>query len=457
MLDALTFLLRLRPALSAVALVAVALLAAAPVLTWTAPAEAQEEEARLLFERGNRPLTAGLRARGGRRTRELQQALDAYLQVMRLGARTRNVVFNLGITLQELERPEEAFNAFSEYLRGFELSPEDRAAGEQRLEALRPQVAVVRVESTPPGAEVRVDRRDLPPRGTTPLEIAVAPGTRRLILSREGYQEARAEATVAVGSRADVTATLEPAPVSVQFIAPGGGRLTLDDAEIVAGRAVEVTPGAHVVRLEVPGAPPVERRFEVAPGAPPMVLELSATAVAQGEGRVLVSSNVAAQVTLDGEPAGSGERLELSPPPGAHVLTITAEGHRPVTHRFSVADGETLRLRGVLDPHGPPGGLIAGRLILGVLALGGLATGVALLVEEGDAHAAWVNDYTDANADRLEAAQLAVDVTMGLTAALGVAALVLLFLDEGDSSIEVGAAPTPGGGVFLARGTWGER
>lgn len=451
MLDA-AYLLRLRPAL-----LAVALLAAAPVLTSTAPVAAQEEEARLLFERGNRHLAAGLRARGGRRARELERALDAYLQVMRLGARTRNVVFNLGITLQELDRPEEAFNAFSEYLRAFELSPEDRAAGEQRLEALRPRVAVVRVQSTPPGAEVRVDRRDLPPRGETPLEIAVAPGTRRLILTRDGYQEARAEATVAVGSRADVSATLTPAPVSVQVIAPGGGRLTLDDAEIVAGRSVEVTPGPHVVRLEVAGAPPVERRFEVAPGAPPMVLELSATPVSAGEARVLVSTNVAAQVALDGEPAGAGQRLELSPSLGEHVLSITADGHRPATRRFSVADGETLRLRGVLDAHGPPAGLVAGRLVLGALALGGLAAGVALLVAESDAHDAWQNDYTVENADRLETAQLAVDVTMGITAAVGVAALVLLFVDEGDSSIEVGAAPTPGGGVVVARGTWGDR
>lgn len=442
------YLLRLRPAL-----LALALLSAAPVLSAPSSAAAQEEEARLLFERGNQHLTAGLRARGRRRTRELEQALDAYLGVLRLGARTRNVVFNLGITLQELDRPEEAFNYFSEYLRSFDLSAEDRAAGEQRLEALRPEVAVLRIESTPPGAAVRVDRRDLPPRGTTPLEIAVAPGTRRLILSLDGYGEARAEATVAVGSRADVAATLSPEPVSVQVIAPGGGRLTLDDREIVAGRAVEVAPGAHVVRLEVEGAAPVERRFEVAAGSDPMVLELSATGPGPSGPRVALDIDTPAQVFLDGLQVGAGMQVEIPASPGDHEVRVVAPGRRDAVQRISLTGQERLHLDVTLGRGGGGGGLIAGRVVTAILALGGLGAGVALLAAESDAWSAWQNDYTEENADRLAQIQLGVDVTWSITAAVGLTALVLLFVDEGaDSTVELGVAPAPGGGALALRG-----
>src|SRR5690606_6726633 len=78
------------------------------------PARAQAGEARVLFERGNQHLAAGLRGRGARRDRELQEALDAYLGVLRLGARTRNVVFNLGLVCQELGRANDAYNFYSE-------------------------------------------------------------------------------------------------------------------------------------------------------------------------------------------------------------------------------------------------------------------------------------------------------------------------------------------------------
>ncbi len=85
-------------------------------LLWATPATAQQEEAALLFERGNQHLARGLRTHGRTRSRELNEALDAYLGVLRLGARTRNVVFNVALALAELGRDDEAFNYFSEYL-----------------------------------------------------------------------------------------------------------------------------------------------------------------------------------------------------------------------------------------------------------------------------------------------------------------------------------------------------
>lgn len=452
-----------------------ALWVAAPaLLVRPAPAAAQEEEARLLFERGNQHLARGLRARGARRDRELNEALDAYLGVLRLGARTRNVVFNLALTLEELGRDDEAFNYYSEYLRTFDLAEDERAEGQRRLDSIRERVAVIAVTSTPPGAEVRVDRRDLPVRGRTPIELAVPAGAHRVILTREGFEPATAEATATTGETRAVEVALSAAPVPVQVIAPSGGTLMLDGEVIVAGRAVPVAPGSHVVRLELPGAPPVERRFEVQAGAAPMVLELGAgsTAAEPGGTRLSVAIDRASVVYLDDLLVGRGSQIEIPVAPGEHRLRVEAPGANPATHELRVAGGEPLSLRVELGDRPSQGGLIAGRVITGVLATLGLAAGVTALVLANDAHEYWQDGLERnqagmpgfgeaellARAEQLERATLAVDLAWSITAVIGAVSVVLLAVDLGpgeESTVEVAASPAPGGGTLSASLRWG--
>ena len=458
------------PSRCALPLVA-ALLAIAPLVALTpGVAHAQQEEARVLFERGNEHLARGLRAHGRRRAQELEQALDAYLGVVRLGARTRNVIYNLAIVFQELGRNEEAFNYYSEYLRTFDLSDEDRADGQRRLEALRAQVAVLSVESTPEGAEVRVDRRDLPVRGTTPLVIALPAGSHRLYLTRDGYQEASVEATARTGATETVSASLSARPVAVQVIAPSGGRLTLDDAEIVAGRAIPVAPGAHVVRLELPGAPPVERRFEVQAGSDPMTLELSATASARpGGGTLSIHADAPSQVFLDGIRLGSGTRVDAPALAGGHMLRIESPGRETATHRFSLDEGQRLALS-VTMRESANGGVIAGRAITGILAAVGIGVSAYFIVRSVELHDTFERLMSaqdsgqpfssrelHAVADDLELHLAGMDIGLAVTALTGALAIVLLAVDAGggESTVEVLGAPTPGGGTLQARLTTG--
>lgn len=452
----------LRTSLGRIAVLAVLLGSLAPLAT-PAPAYAQTEEARILFERGNEHLARGLRARGRARERELSQALDAYLGVLRLNARTRNVVFNLALTLAELGRTDEAFNYYSEYLRVFDLSDDERSEGQRRLDALRPSVAVLRIESAPEGAEVRVDRRDLPVRGTTPLELAVAPGSHEVFLTRPGFVESSMTGTAAVGRSARVWVELAARPVDVQVIAPGVGTLTLDGQPIAAGRTVQVAPGPHVVRLEVPGAPPIERRFEVAAGDAPLVLELSASGMPAGP-RLAMSIDTHADVFVDNLRVGQGARLEIPMPPGPHEVRVVAPGRTPLVHHVSLEPQETLRLSVQLG-HAPDAtGVHAARAVLGVLAAGAVATSIGLYARAQGLWDQWNREiaqqtmparyYLDL-ADRVEEAALATDIALSITAGVGLAALITLFVDPGspgESTVEVGAAPTPGGGV--ASVTW---
>jgi hypothetical protein len=76
----------------------------------------------------------------------------------------------------------------------------------QRAPAFR-SVLTVRIESTPPGARIRIDGRDLAP---TPLTVRqLRPGTHTLELRLPGYKTWTQRLTVAAGDDRRITATLE--------------------------------------------------------------------------------------------------------------------------------------------------------------------------------------------------------------------------------------------------------
>jgi hypothetical protein len=426
--------------------------------TFLAPerAHAQAEEASILFERGNQHLARGLRARGRARARELEQALEAYQGELRLGTRTRNVIFNTALTLAELRRAPEAFNYYSEYLRAFDLTADERAEGTRRIDALRPEVAVLEIESAPTGAEVRIDRRDLPVRGTTPLELAVSQGEHALFFTRAGFSEGTVSATAVLGESTPVGATLTGAPVQVQVIAPGGGRLTLDGEEIAAGRAIAVVPGSHLVRLEMPGAPPVERQFEVAAGDAPLRLELSGASAPSGP-HLALRIDTPAVVFVDNFRVGSGQELEFPIAPGRHQLRVEAPGHNVLTHTVEIGAQPTTALEVDLGAHGDQGGLYAARAIFGILALGGLGVSTGMLIWAADTWSAW-NDAVEMNAatrqlaDDNDRATLATDISWGITAAVGLAAFITLFVPEsGGEESQVRVVSAPGGAALAWR------
>jgi outer membrane receptor for ferrienterochelin and colicins len=448
---------RARPLLFALALLAAALGVSPP-----SPALAQEE-ARLLFERGNQHLARGLRARGRTRERELTEAIDAYLGVLRLGARTRNVVFNLGLAHQELGRADDAFNYFGEYLRAFDLGADERTAGEQRLEALRPRVAVARLESTPPGAEVRVGRRDLPVRGTTPLALALPAGEHELFLTRQGFAEATARVSVRVGTSTPLSVSLEPLPVDVQIIAPPDGRLTLDGQPIEAGRTHRVPPGGHVIRLELPGVEPLERRFEAAPGDPPLVLELSGPAGRVLDGQVALEVDLLAEVVVDGVRIDEGPTHVFPLAPGLHELRVSAPGRAPLVHALRLEPGERIRLAVELGLLPDATGVHAARAVLGTLAALSLITSAALgaralsLSDEwnaalaGQAQGPLQPERLEGLAEQVEHGAVMTDVAFGVTAGLGLGALVSLLVQPSggtESAVRVLAAPSAEGGVL---------
>ena len=336
---------------------AVALLLAlcAPATALLPPAVALADansEARVFFERANRQLAEAMRLRGRRRERGLQEALGSYVSSLRI-VRSRNALFNAGVTLQELGRADEAFSYFVEYKQMPGLTDAERADIAQRIEVMRPRLALVVVNATP-AAEVRVDRRDLAVGGTTPLELAVAAGEHTFYLSAAGYEDAEAHATAVVGATQQVDITLQPRPGSLRVLAPANAVVTLDGAVFAAGSAVPVPAGTHALRVALAGRTLTERSVEILPGA--AVLEIDATRgngeAAGGPGELEVIVDVAARVLVDGQPLGTGRRVMGPIGAGTHRLRVEAAGRLPYQSTISVQADNRTRLEVTLgvDP-----------------------------------------------------------------------------------------------------------
>ena len=313
-------------------------------------------------------------------------------------------------------------------------------------------------------------------RGTTPIELAVPAGSHTVYASHEGYEERSAAAEASVGSSAAVQLALDPTPIDVQVIAPSVGRLTLDGEAIEPGRHVPVAPGPHVVRLEVPNAPPIERRFEVAAGADPLALELSAPATAT-ETRVAMTVDAPAEVFVDNVRTAEGEQVDLPMQPGPHVLRLSAPGRTPLTHRITLREGERASLDVHLGQRADSTGLDIARVLLASLTGAGLAVWAGLSVRALDLSNQWNSDVQQHNeavknlqgaqmtsamliaeGHAVEDAALMADIALGITAGLAVTTLILLLVSPGSdeaSSVQVGATPMRNGGMVTAQLEWG--
>jgi hypothetical protein len=199
--------------------VLIALLGLGSPIVAAAQGTTENAEARTYFEEGNRLYQEASRARESQRTKLLQRSLEAYVDSLQI-VRSRNALFNAAIVLDELGRHDEAFNYFSEYLRIEGLPAADHDDATARRDALRMKVAVLRVVTDPAGALLWVDRKDLAPRGETPIELALPPGKHRTFIEKEGYVPIERSEAIVRGEIAVVELLLSPLPVVPPVLEP---------------------------------------------------------------------------------------------------------------------------------------------------------------------------------------------------------------------------------------------
>ncbi len=212
--------------------------------------------------------------------------------------------------------------------------------------AMAQQTRRININSTPPGATVRLDAQASAPIGVTPLRNrAVRSGAHTLFFELPGYVPGRLDINVARNGEA-FTGTLQQAgSINVSSDVPGAA-ITIDGQErgTSPSRIDGLAPGQHVVELRAPNLPPFSQTVTVQGAQVASVV--GTLRPATGTVRVIVTTaagpapaNVSVQ--LDGSPLAGNPPSSDQVTVGSHVVQVGAEGFRPVTQTVNVSAGQT--------------------------------------------------------------------------------------------------------------------
>lgn len=322
---------RRRPVALAAVLVAFTALAA---LAPPARADSSADEAEARFRRG-----AALY-----RERRYEEALLEFFASQRL-VPNRNVVFNIARTYEALARWDEAYRYYYEY-RHAEPDADARKVADGKLAEISPRVALLHVESQPPGSTVYVDRRDLGGRGETPLTLALPPGAHHVIVERAGHEPAETDVELARGKQVDTALTLAPIVGTVIVTAKPAGEVRVDrgDDDVAAPDATttpatfRLPPGRH--SFEVRAAGYRSRRQDVVVSAQSEAqLEIALELIPPPAGTVVVQASVRdALVVVDGQEQGFTPAV-MNLVVGPHVVEVRMEGYEPWRREIDVTEG----------------------------------------------------------------------------------------------------------------------
>jgi outer membrane receptor for ferrienterochelin and colicins len=304
------------------------------------------DEAQFHFLRGNRAY----------QERRFEDALASYYLSNRLVA-NRNVQFNIARCLDRLGRYQEAYRAWSMLL-DQTLPDKERKAAEDAIAALRPHLALLEIDSAPPGATIYAGRRDLGALGVTPKKLALPPGPTTIILERDGYRPLELAAEPVKGATRELAATLERiyGELDIRRV-PAAAEVRRDflDGELLrrGPGVVRAVPGPLVLFVSAPGFQTTRMMVNVLPDARIPVDALLATKEAV-TGTLVVRCNIpAALIRVDGKEAGFAPAVIGDVPVGRRRVEIAAEGRRTFTTSVEIEKSERVFVDGYLGRADP--------------------------------------------------------------------------------------------------------
>ncbi|MBT9557532.1 MAG: TonB-dependent receptor [Myxococcales bacterium] len=314
--------------------VIVALVAVGATLTPTS-ATAEEyknaaDEAEVQFTLGNE---AYIR-------RDFRTALAHYFASNRL-APNRNVTFNIARAYEQLGQFPEAFRYYQDFA-SETLTDKERSAVDDAMKRVLGSVALLSVQSDPPGATLYIDRKDLGGYGTTPRLLAVKPGSHDLIFELAGHESATVQGvSLRVGRTETVRVSLPKILGRLEVTGtPAGAEIVLEGPARVTGTmpgAIDAPPGRYRVTARQSGYLAWQGDVEiVARKTAAMAVELqrqTGTLVVQADERD-------ALILVDGRAAGFTPAVIDGVPAGPHDVSVVLDGFRTWSRRIDVAPDE---------------------------------------------------------------------------------------------------------------------
>jgi outer membrane receptor for ferrienterochelin and colicin len=298
------------------------------------------DEAELEFELGAERYKAG----------DFRGALEHFLASNRL-VPNRNVVFNIARTYEQLKESADAYRYYNQALEG-EQDAATRSRIDEAIAHTLPLIAVLRVETDPPGAAVYIGRKDLGGRGNTPVALGLTPGNYRVMVELPGYEPAEAPPqNFDAGTQSRVALKLKQIVGSLAVEgSPIGASVRLDEDQgpvlCTLPCLANVPPGRHTLFVSATGHQTMATTVTVVTGvAATAHVELAAVTRT-----LLVASEVDnALVTVDGQPQGFTPAA-LALPLGPHQVTVSHAGYRPFTQNIVISPEGQARIDADLTP-----------------------------------------------------------------------------------------------------------
>lgn len=270
------------------------------------------------------------------RAHDFGGALEHFLASNRLVA-NRNVMFNIARAYEQLRQSTNAYRYYRQALEG-ETDPASRAHVQQAIARLSSSVAVLAIETDPPGATVYVERRDLGSRGNAPVQLGLNAGTYKVIVELPGYEPVESQVAVALGAETPHRVKLRQIVGNVQVDGEPAGALVRLDSEDAAPigtvpSTLPIPPGRHALIVTKEGFSPSTVSINV-PAYQTITVHPRLAPIA---GDLVVNSDVRdALVEVDGRSVGFTPAV-LTIPVGSHAVRVSRAGFRPATSTVVVA------------------------------------------------------------------------------------------------------------------------
>lgn len=254
--------------------------------------------------------------------------------------------FNVATVAELAGKPALAYSFLETYLALAPASDANRPAAVAATARLESQLALVEVVTIPPGADVYVDQREHGRYATTPRAVAVEPGSRNIMVTLAGHQDANATVFARRGERIRVELTLTELRSALRVVgAPPGAEVDVERdgvtlAHFAATESAEVPAGALHLVVRCAGFATVERDVRVARTATREV-RVDMQPLPPVTGLLLVATgDLPARVRVDGvDRTETPATLRL--PVGMHRLELHVDGYEPVETAVEIRENES--------------------------------------------------------------------------------------------------------------------